>query len=151
VSAIIGAIVWWRIGKLEAILIPVTGLLTFVNTALKLVINHSRPEVIMVLNSPASAAFGPVSEHPNNGFPSGHAFFAIILLGLLAYYIFITEKKPAVRVPALIGLIILILLVGISRIYMGKHWLSDVLGGYLIGGIFLTVLIWFHQTRKSQR
>ncbi len=136
VVVIIGILVWWRIGRLEAILIPVAGFLTLVNTALKLAINRPRPSADLV---------HVLSREQDNGFPSGHAFFAIVILGLLAYFIFINVKNHILRTVALVGLIALIFLVGTSRVYLGVHWPSDVIGGYLIGGVLLTALIWFHQ------
>lgn len=140
VVVIIGILVWWRIGRLEAILIPVAGLLTLVNTALKLAIKRPRP----------SADLAQVlSREQDNGFPSGHAFFAIVILGLLAYFIFINVKNHTLRTVVLVGLIALILLIGTSRVYLGVHWPSDVIGGYLIGGALLTALIWFHQAWKA--
>jgi membrane-associated phospholipid phosphatase len=143
----ISVLVWWRIGRLEGILIPVAGLLSFVSEALKLIINHGRPSTDIILNTPASAAFMPVSQ-PDNGFPSGHVFFAIVILGLLVYFIFIELKKSVLRTLILIGLIALIILAGVSVIYLGYHWNSDVLGGYIIGGVFLTALIWFYRDWK---
>ncbi len=140
VVVIIGILVWWRIGRLEAILIPVAGLLTLVNTALKLAIKRPRPSADLVQ---------VLSHEQDNGFPSGHAFFAIVLLGLLAYFIFINLKNRTLRMVALVGLIALILLIGTSRVYLGVHWSSDVMGGYLIGGTLLTALIWFHQEWKA--
>lgn len=140
VVLIIGILVWWRIGRLEAILIPVAGLLTLINTALKLAINRPRPSADLV---------HVLSREQGNGFPSGHAFFAIVILGLLAYFIFINVKNYTLRTVTLVGLIALILLVGTSRVYLGVHWPSDVIGGYLIGGALLTALIWFHQTWKA--
>jgi undecaprenyl-diphosphatase len=147
---IIGGFVWWRIGRMEGLLIPFTGLLTFFSEALKLVINRGRPTEDIILHTPATAAFKAVSDEPYNGFPSGHAFFAILILGLVAYFLFITIKKRSLRIFSLAGLIALMILVGVSRVYLGEHWPSDVLGGYLIGGVFLTAIIWFYQTRKAR-
>jgi undecaprenyl-diphosphatase len=136
----IGILVWWRIGKLEAILIPVGGLLTLLNMALKLAIKRSRPSPDLV---------HILFREQDNGYPSGHAFFAIVILGLLAYFIFINVKHHTLRMAILVGLTALILLIGTSRVYLGLHWPSDVVGGYLIGGVLLTALIWFHQTWKA--
>jgi membrane-associated phospholipid phosphatase len=91
---IIGGIVWLRFGKLEGLLIPFTGLLTFFSEALKLVINRARPTEDIILHTPAAAAFIAVSDEPYNGFPSGHALFAILILGLLAYF-FIHQHNKA--------------------------------------------------------
>ena len=139
VVIVIGIIVWWRIGKLEAILIAVAGLLSLVNTVLKLIINRQRPPTNLV------QVFYPMQT---NGFPSGHAMFSIMVLGLLAYFIFINVKNHILRTGTLIGLVALILLIGVSRVYLGVHWPSDVVGGYIIGGALLTGLIWFYRTRK---
>ena len=136
----IGIVVWWRIGRLEAIIILVGGLITLVNTALKLAIDRPRPSADLV---------HVLSPEQGNGFPSGHAFFVILILGLTAYFIFINLKNRVLRILVLAGLIALILLTGISRVYLGVHWPSDVIGGYLIGGVFLTALIRFHRTWKA--
>ena len=140
VVVVIGILVWWRIGKLEAILIPVAGLLSLVNLVLKLIIARQRPSANLVQ---------VLYQMQTNGFPSGHAMFSIMVLGLLAYFIFINMKNPILRTVVLVGLITLILLIGTSRVYLGVHWPSDVIGGYIIGGALLTGLIWFYQTRKA--
>ena len=142
VVTFIGILVWWRIGRLEAILIAVAGLLTLTNAALKLAIKRPRPsgELVQVL-----------SHEQGNGFPSGHAFFSILVLGLLAYFIFINMKNRILRKLFLAGLIVLILLTGVSRVYLGVHWPSDIVGGYLIGGTLLSILVWFHQALIDRR
>jgi undecaprenyl-diphosphatase len=143
-------LVLWRIGKLESLLMIVGALLTGVTFILKPIINTSRPVVDLLINTPAANAFRIVSQQPDNGFPSGHAFFAVMTLGLLAYFSWISMKKDGLRTLVLAGLIAAILLVGVSRVYMGDHWPGDILGGYLIGGVFLTVLIWFHQSWRAR-
>jgi undecaprenyl-diphosphatase len=135
-----GIVVWWRIGRLEAIMILVGGLITLINTALKLAINRPRPSANLV---------HVLSPEQSNGFPSGHAFFVILILGLTAYFIFINLKNRVLQMLVLTVLIALILLTGISRVYLGVHWPSDVIGGYLVGGVFLTALIWFHRSWKA--
>ena len=141
VVIVIGILVWWRIGRLEAILITVAGMLSLVNTVLKLIIGRQRPPANLV------QVFYPMQT---NGFPSGHAMFSIMVLGLLAYFIFINMKNHILRTVVLLGLVALILLVGTSRVYLGVHWPSDVIGGYVIGGALLTGIIWFYQTRKAR-
>jgi undecaprenyl-diphosphatase len=140
VVVIIGLLVWWRIGRLEAVMIAVGGLLTLVDTPLKLAVGRPRPPADLV---------HILSPEQGNGFPSGHALFALVVLGLLAYFAFINLKNRAIRAVVMAGLIALILLIGTSRVYLGVHWPGDVIGGYLIGGILLTALIWFHRTRKA--
>lgn len=83
-------------------------------------------------------------------FPSGHSATAMTLYGLLAYWFI--RKQPSRLYQWLIGLAAtsLILIVGFSRIYLGVHFLSDVLGGYLLGICWLIIGIvlteWQHKT-----
>ena len=139
VVVVIGILVWWRIGRLEAILIPIAGLLSLVNVVLKLIIARQRPSANLVQ---------VLYQRQTNGFPSGHAVFAIMVLGLSAYFIFINMENHILRTVVLVSLVALILLIGTSRVYLGVHWPSDIIGGYIIGGALLTALIWFYQTRK---
>jgi undecaprenyl-diphosphatase len=137
----IGIVIWWRVGRLETIMVLAGGLITLVNEALKLAINRPRPSADLVRI---------LAPEQGNGFPSGHAFFAILILGLTAYFISINLKNRNLRILARAGLVALILLVGTSRVYLGVHWPSDVVGGYLIGGLFLTALIWFYRSWKAR-
>jgi undecaprenyl-diphosphatase len=59
-------------------------------------------------------------------------------------------KRSAWRTGLLVILGSLIVLVGASRIYLGQHWPSDVLGAYLLGSLTLVVIIWFYRWGKKR-
>jgi membrane-associated phospholipid phosphatase len=142
VLVIIGGIVVWRcLGRLEGSLIPLAGLITFINDALKMAINRPRPTPDLV------TIYLPET---GKSFPSGHAFFAILVLGMLAYLAITYLSKPGMRLLTLLVFLILIILVGASRIYLGAHWTSDIVGGYIVGGWFLVALIWLYQILKPR-
>lgn len=70
-------------------------------------------------------------------FPSGHTIFYTIYFGLLAWYGYRYLRDRWYGKLLSIFSIAMIPLIGISRVYLGAHWISDVLAGYLIGGIVL--------------
>ncbi|NID13627.1 phosphatase PAP2 family protein [Fibrivirga algicola] len=82
-----------------------------------------------------------VAYYPETGysFPSGHSATAMILYGLLAYWLIRGQRSVTRRVGIGVAAVGLILMVGFSRIYLGVHFLSDVLGGYLLGLCWLIV------------
>ena len=101
------------------------------NLALKEIVGRPRPEYSLLESAPGNLAF-----------PSGHALHAFLLLGLL---IFIVEElvRPLWLRRGIQGLMVfMILACGASRIYLGVHWPSDILGGYLLGGISIVLLLW---------
>jgi undecaprenyl-diphosphatase len=86
-------------------------------------------------------------------FPSGHATNALAFFGALAY---LSWQLPVHRVVALITTAIAILiisLIGLSRIVLGVHYPSDVIGGYALGCVWLitTVLLFTSTTRHHDR
>ena len=112
-----------------------------INPILKILIERPRPteDLIAVWR-----------ENAGLGFPSGHAFTAVVLFGLafyLAPYI-VTGKWSVAMVRSLST--VMILLIGLSRVYVGAHWPSDVLGGFLFGAITLTFLVHFHGHQRPQ-
>ncbi len=101
-----------------------------INTVLKLVLHRRRPlgRIVQTLGVPSYS------------FPSGHAFGTAIFYGLFAYLDFRYLAQPAAGIIA--GLLVLfIALIGVSRVYLGAHYPSDVLAGWLLGLISLLVVI----------
>lgn len=115
----------WRHLALLAVTCGGGGLL---NLALKASFHRARPSF--------------ASEFETGGtwsFPSGHAMDSFIGYGLLAYWI--ARRFPRVRRPAIMSAVGLVLLIGFSRIYLGVHYLSDVLAGYSAGCVWLAVCV----------
>lgn len=82
-----------------------------------------------------------VSSLQEASFPSGHVVHYVTFYGFLFYLVFTHLKQRWFRTALLTFLAGVILLVGPSRIYMGHHWPSDVGGAYLVGTLWLGLLI----------
>jgi undecaprenyl-diphosphatase len=83
-------------------------------------------------------------------FPSGHVMFYLGFFGFIWYLVYILFKQSLIRSLVLGFVGGLILLVGMSRIYLGQHWASDVLGAYLLGGLILVGIILFYRWGKKR-
>lgn len=77
-------------------------------------------------------------EHTHS-FPSGHATITIALYGFITYLLIRFNQNFAQQVRIFMFAIFFMILVGLSRIVLNQHYLSDVLGGYLVGTFWLTV------------
>ena len=72
-------------------------------------------------------------------FPSGHATTAMALYGFIAYLLIRFHQDFAQKIRIFTIAILFILLIGLSRVILNQHYLSDVLGGYLVGAFWLTL------------
>jgi membrane-associated phospholipid phosphatase len=89
-----------------------------------------------------SAPLVQVLRHVSGySFPSGHVLTFVSFFGFLAYLAYVEPSNPWVSRLVLAVCIVLLVLVGPSRIYLGAHWTSDVIGAYLLGGIWLSVIL----------
>lgn len=116
---------WWLGYRWEAAMIVASGLgVVVINTVVKLVVARPRPPDTLV------EVYNTLST---NSFPSGHVMFAVGLFGFLLFLAFTLLRRSVLRTLLLTLFALLIGLMGISRVYVGEHWASDVLGAYLLG------------------
>ena len=84
-------------------------------------------------------------------FPSGHVMFFMAFFGFIAYLIASQMKPSWKRTVLLIPFGFLIVFVGFFRVYLLAHWTTDVVGGYILGGMMLMVSILVYQYRIGRK
>jgi undecaprenyl-diphosphatase len=84
-------------------------------------------------------------------FPSGHSMEAFALYGVISFLVWHHLSTRLARILVVLCSTFMILMIGISRIYLGVHYPSDVIGGYLASGFWLSAAIWFYQYYKEKR
>jgi membrane-associated phospholipid phosphatase len=102
--------------------------------------------VLILLLKALFARPRPYFEHPllletYYSFPSGHAMEAVILYGMLAHFAVLALRTWRTRAAVIFGTSLLVLLIGFSRMYLGVHYLSDVVAGFAAGGVWLSTCI----------
>ncbi|HJI81713.1 MAG TPA: phosphatase PAP2 family protein [Eggerthellaceae bacterium] len=102
-------------------------LVVLLNVLLKELVQRPRPENI---NLVVETGFS---------FPSGHSMVAMAFFGLLVWLVWHYEKDRTLRLACCAGFLLIILLIGISRIYLGVHYASDVLAGFCISLAWLAM------------
>jgi undecaprenyl-diphosphatase len=123
---------------LEAIFMLATTSNVLLTFALKTIIQRTRPFSI------SENSTGLIQGINQYSYPSGHVLFFVVFFGFLAYlsWIYLTGLIRIVVMSLCAGLVILI---GPSRIFLGAHWASDVAGSYILGTLWLFILILAHQ------
>ena len=107
------------------------------NKILKLIIERPRPSVLRLV------------YEEGYSFPSGHAMVSMGFYGFLIYLAYKNIKNKKIKIPLIIFLSILILLIGVSRIHLGVHYATDIIGGFLIAIIYLGLFIKFLYKNKK--
>ena len=113
-----------------AVLAPFTLLALPINAAVKNLVDRQRP----------GEKEARVHPGPRWGFsyPSGHSMGSAAFYGFLAYLLYILVPTMPLRLVLSVAFACLPVLVGLSRVYLGAHWASDVVGGWA-GGLFVAV------------
>ncbi len=105
------------------------AIVTVLNQLIKRILQRPRPTEYRII------------EETGYSFPSGHSMISMAFYGYLIYLIYKYVKNKYIKGISIILLSLLICLIGISRIYLGVHYTSDVLGGFLISISYLIIYI----------
>ena len=134
----------WRRHRVEALflLIAMVGSVV-INESLKLIFHRPRPQLSWA------------QVQPEYSFPSGHSMNSLVFLGALALIVAVLWGRRA-GLASLVLAIALALLIGTSRIYLGYHYFTDVVGGFLAGAAWLFIVaaafggeIWARRSRAE--
>jgi len=157
-SAVLLLFVWGRRGRAGLVAV---GMLVGggISEAAKAIVGRERPpEAVALIALPSS-----------DSLPSGHAVTTLVFLGLLVFLVWRYGSEAASRgqaaargsgagriLMATLAAVILAGLVGVSRVYLGVHWLSDVLAGWCLGSMWLVVFLglvrpWWLGRRRAGR
>ena len=119
----------WRRQRTEAKMLAIACLGALIlNQGLKLFFAKPRPQL-----------WTPLIVETSFSFPSGHALGSLVLYGFLAYLLAINYPRQSHWVYGFA--VFLVMAIGVSRLYLGVHWVTDVAAGYAVGFLWLMVCI----------
>ena len=113
-------------------------IITIINQILKIIFARPRPEIMRLI------------EESGYSFPSGHSMVSTAFYGLLIYLIYKNVKNKYLKWFGCIGLSLLILAIAISRIYLGVHYASDVIGGICFSIIYIIIFTNIIKDKKKR-
>ena len=115
--------------KIGISIITNLGIVTILNQIIKFIMQRPRPTEFRII------------EETGYSFPSGHSMVRMAFYGYLIYLIYKYINNKHLKRTLIIILSVLICIIGVSRIYLGVHYTSDVLGGFLISFAYLIIYI----------
>ena len=129
--------------KKAALYVLFTMLAGVVSTIFKAIVNRPRPSDTLVRI---------VFKTTQQSFPSGHVLFYVVFFGFLVMLMFQLENvNKTVRIIVGGISLLMIFLIPVSRIYLGAHWFTDVLGGFLLGLFCLYLLSWLYLRKRARK
>lgn len=102
---------------------------TLINQVIKHIVRRPRPNVLRLV------------EEDGYSFPSGHSMVSMAFYGIIIYLVYKNVTNKYLKWTLITLLSLLILSIGFSRIYVGVHYFTDVVGGFLLGLVYLIIYI----------
>ncbi|MBT2695647.1 phosphatase PAP2 family protein [Bacillus sp. ISL-55] len=125
--------------KLEILVfLSVVYITPILNRLLKLYFHRERPD------------FHRLIEIGGYSFPSGHAMNAFSFYSILAFLLWRHVPTRMGRIAVILLSTFMIIAIGSSRVYLGVHYPSDIIGGFLASGLWVAAVIWFFQRYKEK-
>ena len=141
-TLLIIAIFYWFGFHWEALMNAIAAVLVMgTNMLVKILVHRLRPNADLV---------NVVVSLKSYSFPSGHVMFYAGFLGFVWFLVYSLLKKSGLRTLILSIMGALIISVGMSRVYLGEHWTSDVVGAYLLGILTLAINIQIYRWGKER-
>lgn len=110
-----------------------------INSIIKNWVERDRPEINPLFNA---AGFS---------FPSGHAMNSAAVLGFFCFLLCFHLKSERFRKGSVIVTVLLVVFIGASRIYLGVHYMTDIIGGYLAGIIWMLIAVSLYNYLESEK
>lgn len=130
-AALTGAWLLWRGRRGSAALVAATAAgAAVLLTVVKAVVGRARPPEAVRLMAETSASF-----------PSGHTLGSTAVIGVVATMLAVSARRVCHRVMIAAAALVEVLAIGVSRLYLGVHWATDVLEGWLLGGAWLALCV----------
>ncbi|TPK90107.1 MULTISPECIES: bifunctional DedA family/phosphatase PAP2 family protein [unclassified Mesorhizobium] len=136
-AAVLLWLLWKRAWRTAAYWLVAIGGASALNTIIKVTLHRARPTELFYTGWSAFS------------FPSGHSTVNSVLYGFLAFLV-ARQLRPAWRLPVAFSAASFVLLIALSRLYLGAHWLSDVVGGLAFGTAWLTAVSFFYLRKQSE-
>lgn len=111
---------------------------TVINQAIKHIVRRPRPNVLRLV------------EEDGYSFPSGHSMVSMAFYGIIIYLVYKNVTNKYLKWTLITLLSLLILSIGFSRIYVGVHYFTDVVGGFLLGLAYLIIYINIYNKRVGK-
>ena len=137
ILVVVLSLVYYRLRlEVQGVLVSLVGG-ALLNLMLKSLFERSRPDLLRVV------------EEAGYSFPSGHAMISLCFYGMIAFLLARHVTSWRWRLIIIVSAVVLVAIIGISRVYLGVHYPTDVVAGYFAGGMWLafciSLLIWWER------
>lgn len=139
---VVAVMVWrWRSRQPLVLMVIATAGSLAMTAVGKLVVGRVRPD--------HRFAVPPFESSPS--FPSGHTLNSTVVAGVLTYLVLRNVASPVLRVVTVVGAVTFATAMGLSRVFLGHHWLTDVMAGWALGVAWVVVVVSADRLQRDLR